>query len=176
MKKSILSLVALLIATMSYAQTAENPSAQTIETPVCYAYLPIQKFTLKYKFSYCEDKFYTNLRFIKGSDNIFRAGDKIIFRTKEKQQVTYSLKESQLAEPISEYIPFETSYEELAYIQKGICEIMFVRDGKRFILEPINDKFAETKKNVKKLSVTANELEYQRNFYTKGISISKEIH
>jgi hypothetical protein len=163
MKKSILSLVALLIATMSYAQTAENPSAQTIETPVCYAYLPIQKFTLKYKFSYYEEKFYTNFRFIQGSDNVFRAGDKIIFRTEEERQITYSVKESQLAEATSGYIPFETSYEELTYMQKGICEISFVRDGKRFIFEPINDKYADTKRTVKNIASASYELEYRKN-------------
>lgn len=156
-------MVALVMATMIYAQKAENISAQAIETPVCYAYLPGQKFTLKYKFSYGGEQFYTNLRFIKGSDNVFQAGDKIIFKTQNENEITYSVVEAQLEGAASGYIPFETSAEDLKNIQKGISEISFVRDGKRFSLEPIYDKYADTKRSANKIVPAAYKLEYRRN-------------
>ncbi|MBO4661905.1 MAG: hypothetical protein J5630_04305 [Bacteroidaceae bacterium] len=175
MKKLIISLVALVMATMLYAQNAENISSQAIETPVSYAYLPGQKFTLKYKFSYDGEQFYTNLRFIKGSDNVFQAGDKIIFKTTEEKEVIFSVVESQLEKNASDYIPFETSAEELFNMQKGILDITFVRDGKRYSLEPINDKYADTKNNIKKITAAANELEYQRSLTKKSNNAAGEL-
>lgn len=164
MRRSLSTIVFVLIAlTNLFAQTAENPLPQTVETPVCYAYLPGQKLTLKYKFSYGEEKFYTNLRFIKGSDNAFQPGDRIIFNTLNEKKIIFSVEENLLAGATSDYIPFETSAEELVSMQKGISGITFVRDGKSYSLEPINDKFAETKRSANKIVPAAYELEYIKN-------------
>lgn len=164
MRRSLSTIVFVLIAlTNLFAQTAENPLPQTVETPVCYAYLPGQKLTLKYKFSYGEEKFYTNLRFIKGSDNAFQPGDRIIFNTLNEKKIIFSVEENLLAGATSGYIPFETSAEELVSMQKGISGITFVRDGKSYSLEPINDKFAETKRSANKIVPAAYELEYIKN-------------
>ncbi len=169
MKRSLGTIVFVLIAlTNLFAQTEENLLTQTVETPVCYAYLPNQKLTLKYKFSYGEEKFYTNLRFIKGSDNAFLPGDKIIFKTKDNEnEIICNLDEKQMAETKSSYIPFEISAEDLANLQKGISGIRFVRDGNSFNLEPINDKFADTKKYANKINIYAKKFEYQKNFIEK---------
>lgn len=164
MRRSLSTIVFVLIAlTNLFAQTAENPLPQTVETPVCYAYLPGQKLTLKYKFSYGEEKFYTNLRFIKGSDNAFQPGDRIIFNTLNEKKIIFSVEENLLAGATSGYIPFETSAEELVSMQKGISGITFVRDGKSYSLEPINDKFAETKRSANKIVPAAYELEHRKN-------------
>ena len=168
MRRSLSTIVFVLIAlTNLFAQTAENPLPQTVETPVCYAYLPGQKLTLKYKFSYGEEKFYTNLRFIKGSDNAFQPGDRIIFNTLNEKKIIFSVEENLLAGATSGYIPFETSAEELVSMQKGISGITFVRDGKSYSLEPINDKFADTKKYANKINIYAKKFEYQKNFIEK---------
>ena len=168
MRRSLSTIVFVLIAlTNLFAQTAENPLPQIVETPVCYAYLPGQKLTLKYKFSYGEEKFYTNLRFIKGSDNAFQPGDRIIFNTLNEKKIIFSVEENLLAGATSGYIPFETSAEELVSMQKGISGITFVRDGKSYSLEPINDKFADTKKYANKINIYAKKFEYQKNFIEK---------
>jgi len=70
-----------------------NLLGQVTKTPVCYAYLPGRESTLKYKFSYGEEKFYTNLRFIKGSENAFKAGDRIIMKAEGDKTITFSVKE-----------------------------------------------------------------------------------
>ena len=123
-----------------------NLYAQTVETPVCYGYSPELKFTLKYKFSYGEEKFYTNLRFIRGSESIFKAGDKIIMKTKKDgKDITFDVAGDGLSGMADGYIPFETTVEELSAMQKGVTGITFVRDGKSYVIEPIKDKFAYTR-------------------------------
>lgn len=122
-----------------------NVFAQTVETPVCYGYSPELKFTLKYKFSYGEENFYTNLRFIRGSESILMAGDKIIMQTKDGKNITFDVTGDQLSGIADGYIPFETTIEELSSMQKGVTGISFVRDGKSYVIEPIKDKFAYTK-------------------------------
>lgn len=122
-----------------------NVFAQTVETPVCYGYSPELKFTLKYKFSYGEENFYTNLRFIRGSESILMAGDKIIMKTKDGKNITFDVTGDQLSGIADGYIPFETTVEELSSMQKGVTGISFVRDGKSYVIEPIKDKFAYTK-------------------------------
>ena len=80
MKRSLSILVFALVA-------ISNLYAQMTETPVSYAYLPGRESTLKYKFSYGEEKFFTNLRLIKGSANAFLAGDKIILEPNNRKSL-----------------------------------------------------------------------------------------
>ena len=139
-----------------------NLLGQVTKTPVCYAYLPGRESTLKYKFSYGEEKFYTNLRFIKGSENAFKAGDRIIMKAEGDKTITFSVKEDMLEQASSGYIPFETSAEELDNLQKGITGIVLVRDGQTFPLLPIKDNFAYTKKNARMLTQNAYTLEKKK--------------
>lgn len=138
MRRSLCTLLLVFIA-------IANVFAQTVETPVCYGYSPELKFTLKYKFSYGEENFYTNLRFIRGSESILMAGDKIIMQTKDGKNITFDVTGDQLSGIADGYIPFETTVEELSSMQKGVTGISFVRDGKSYVIEPIKDKFAYTK-------------------------------
>ncbi|MBP3689038.1 MAG: hypothetical protein J6I54_03535 [Bacteroidaceae bacterium] len=138
MRRSLCTLLLVFVA-------IANVFAQTVETPVCYGYSPELKFTLKYKFSYGEENFYTNLRFIRGSESILMAGDKIIMKTKDGKNITFDVTGDKLSGIADGYIPFETTVEELSSMQKGVTGISFVRDGKSYVIEPIKDKFAYTK-------------------------------
>lgn len=53
MKRSLITLVFALVA-------FSNLFGQAIETPTCYAYLPGRESTLKFKYSYEGESFYSN--------------------------------------------------------------------------------------------------------------------
>ena len=128
MKRSLCILVFALVAT-------SNLLAQTTETPVSFAYLPGRESTLKYKFSYGKEQFFTQLRFIKGSSNAFLAGDRIIMEPNKGETISFSITEDKLKDDTTDYIPFETSVEEIDNLQKGVKEISLVRNGKTLVLE-----------------------------------------
>ena len=127
MKRSLITLVFVLVA-------FSNLFGQAIETPTCYAYLPGRESTLKYKFSYDEEKekFYTNLRLIKGSESIFKVDDEIILEPKEGLPIKFSFSKTLLEQTDSAYIAFETPIEDLNNLQKGIKNISLVREGKTY--------------------------------------------
>lgn len=164
MKRSFSFLVFALVA-------ITNLLGQTTETPVCFAILPKLGLTLKYKFSYGEENFITNLRLISGSDNAFKTGDNIAIQTKEGKTITFCVKENQLAEAASGYIPMETSAEEINNMQKGIKGITLVRDGESYDFMPIKDNYAYTKANAK--LVTRNAYSLERVSEKKKISSEK---
>ncbi|MBQ5714539.1 MAG: hypothetical protein IIV77_08625, partial [Bacteroidaceae bacterium] len=112
-----------------------NLFGQAIETPTCYAYMPGRESTLKFKYSYEEESFYLNFRFIKGSQNAFEVGDKIIMEASNGKAITFCVSENMLKQDNNEYIPFEISAEEMNILQNGIMSISIVRQGERFVLE-----------------------------------------
>ena len=103
-----------------------NLFGQAIETPTCYAYLPGRESTLKYKYSYEGESFYSNFRFIKGSQNAFEVGDKIIMEASNGMAITFCVSENMLKQDNNEYIPFEISAEEMNILQNGIMSISIV--------------------------------------------------
>ena len=152
MKRSLSILVFALVA-------ITNLLAQTIETPVNYAYLPGRESTLKYKFSYEDETFYTNLRFIKESHNVFKAGDKIVMTPDKGNPTTFVVTEDMLQNATSDYLPFETSAEGLDNMIKGIKSISLVRDGNTYDLEQNKYFNTRAKKDASKLTRDAYELQ-----------------
>ena len=155
MKRSLCILVFALVATT-------NLLAQTIETPICYAYLPGRESTLKYKFSYGDEIFYTNLRFIKGSQSVFKAGDKIVMSTIDGKTTTFEVTEEMLSNSTSDYLPFETSAEGLDVVMIGVESIVLIRDGKSYDLEQNKYFNTRSKKDARKLAQNVFELEKKR--------------
>ena len=127
MKRSLLCFCVCVLAIF-------NLLGQTIETATCYTYLVGRESTLKYKFSYDEEKekFYTNLRLIKGSESIFKVDDEIIIEPKEGLPIKFSFSKTLLEQTDSAYIAFETPIEDLNNLQKGIKSISLVREGKTY--------------------------------------------
>jgi|GEM_PF-4575770 len=167
MRRSLCTLALVILA-------LTHMVAQTTETPVCDAYQPELKYTLKYKFSYGEDQFYTNIRLIYGSDNVFMAGDKIILKTTEGKGIVFTVNESQLAESPYGYLPFKISNEELNCLQNGIVDITFVRGGKNFIFESTKDQLRNAKKIAQMIPQYAIALKKQIE-QMKIIDAEKEI-
>lgn len=152
MKRSLSILVFALVATT-------NLLAQTIETPVSYAYLPGRESTLKYKFSFGDETFYTNLRFIKGSQSVFQAGDQIVMTPGEGNPTTFVVTEEMLKNYTSDYLQFETSAEGMENMMKGIKSISLIRDGQTYGLVQNNYFNTRSRKDANNLTRDAYELE-----------------
>ena len=152
MKRSLCIFVFALLA-------INNLLANAIETPVSYAYLPGRESTLKYKFSYEDENFYTNLRFIKGSQNVFKAGDQIVMTPSEGNPTTFIVTEELLKDDTSEYLLFETPAEGTDNMIKGIKSISLVRDGNTYDLVQNNYFNSRARKDASKLARNAYKLE-----------------
>ena len=152
MKRSLSIFVFALLA-------INNLLAEAIETPVSYAYLPGRESTLKYKFSYEDENFYTNLRFIKGSQNVFKAGDQIVMTPSEGNPTTFIVTEELLKDDTSEYLLFETPAEGMDNMIKGIKSISLVRDGNTYDLVQNNYFNSRARKDASKLARNAYKLE-----------------
>ena len=100
-------LVAFLFATVSFVSSI----AQPMETPVCYAFSEGSVSTLKYKFSYENEKYFIDLRLI-GHGNTFKAGDQVLFVTHDGAKYTYVIPE---IEEAPEYYLVEMNLYEGTY-------------------------------------------------------------
>ena len=136
-----------------------NLFGQAIETPTCYAYLPGRESTLKFKYSYEGESFYSNFRFIKGSQNAFEVGDKIIMEASNGMAITFCVSENMLKQDNNEYIPFEISAEEMNILQNSIMSISIVRHGERFVLEQNEYYRTLTQKNARLIADNAYRVE-----------------
>jgi len=117
-------LIVFLLATSPFLACL----AQNLETPICYAFTEAKGYesTLKYKFSYQDEKYFINLRLV-GHDNSLNAGDQVIFETKNGTRYTYVIPKK---EEESEYQPFEIGYTDILQYQEGLNSITLVKEGK----------------------------------------------
>ena len=159
-------LVAFLFATVSFVSSI----AQPMETPVCYAFSEGSVSTLKYKFSYENEKYFIDLRLI-GHGNTFKAGDQVLFVTHDGAKYTYVIPE---IEEAPEYYLVEMNYSDILHYQNGLKSITLVKDGKSQPMEITRYCNQCTKKGAKDIIRLAYSWEKKRGNITCKTAIEGE--
>ncbi|MBR0273829.1 MAG: hypothetical protein IJQ59_07050 [Bacteroidaceae bacterium] len=158
--------VAFLFATVSFVSSF----AQPLETPVCYAFTEGYVSTLKYKFSYENEKYFIDLRLV-GHGNSLKGGDQVVFVTQDGTKHTYVIPEKE-EEP--EYYLIEVNYTDILQYQDGLKSITLVKDGKSQPMEITRYCNQRTKKGAKGIIGVAYSLEKKKGHLSYKSAIEGE--